>query len=229
MSTFVLVHGAFRGGWAWSRLSPLLAAHGHRVEAPTLSPAAEGLGAWVDQVASLLVEQDLREVVLVGHSQGGVVVREVAVRLPERLRVLVYLDAAVPDAGERAIDVAPSAPDAALLPARDAMVAPRALTPGADLDAATARWVNERLVPTPFAPSLDPGSMLEPDVPAAYAFFAGTPAGYPCATTRARLDARGTAYDVLDGGHDAPLTRPEAVAGLLLRAATTTRKEETTA
>ncbi len=160
MSTFVLVHGAFRGGWSWDRVRPLLAETGHDVHAPTLDATASGLERWVDQVADLITGADLDEVVLVGHSQGGVVVREVAVRIPERLRRLVYVDAAVPDPGERAIDVAPTPPDPALLPPREMLIPPRPLEPGGDLDAATADWLNARLVPTPFAPSLDPASDL---------------------------------------------------------------------
>ena len=219
MSTFVLVHGAFRGGWSWRRVRPRLIAAGHDVYAPTLDGDASGLETWVDQVVGLLETEDLLDVVLVGHSQGGVVVREVAVRVPGRLRRLVYLDAAVPDPGERAVDVAPTAPDDALLPPRDTLIPPRPLAAGGDLDESTAAWLNDRLVPTPFGPSLDPVSAGEPAVPASYAFFADTPPAYPSGTTRARLDARGTPYDVVDGGHDGPLTRPEAVADLLLRSA----------
>lgn len=217
MSAFVLVHGAFRGGWSWSRLRPRLRAAGHDVHTPTLSATADGLAAWVGHVVDLIDREDLTDVVLVGHSQGGVVVREVALRVPDRLSRLVYLDAAVPGPGERAVDVAPTPADDAGLPPRDTLVAPCPLTPGGDLDEATVAWINERLVPTPFAPSLDRASTEEPTVPADYVFFAGTPATYPCGTTRARLDARGAPYDVVAGGHDAPLTRPDAVADLLLR------------
>ncbi|KQW53683.1 hypothetical protein ASC77_05300 [Nocardioides sp. Root1257] len=216
MSTFVLVHGAFRGGWSWDRVAPLLRAAGHEVHAPTLSGTATGLDVWVDEVAALVTSDD---VVLVGHSQGGVVVREVALR--ERVGHVIYLDAAVPDPGERAVDVAPAPVDDALLPPRDTVIPPRPQTAGDDLDDATAAWMNARLAPTPFAPSLDPASLGEPDVATAYVFCTDTPSAYPCGTTRRRLDERGTPYAWIEGGHDAPLTRPEAVAELLLAAADT--------
>jgi pimeloyl-ACP methyl ester carboxylesterase len=224
MTVFVLVHGAFRGGWSWDRVRPLLVDAGHDVHTPTLSTTATGLRVWVDEVVDLIGSHDLGDVVLVGHSQGGVIVREVAVRAPDRLRRLVYLDAAVPDAGERAVDVAPAPPDPALLPSRETVVPPRPLVAGGDLDEATVQWVNDRLAPTPFAPSLDPVSTAEPSVPSTYAFFSGTPAGYPSGTTRARLDERDTPYVVIDAGHDGPLTRPDAVAELLLRTAQTPRR-----
>lgn len=226
MSTFVLVHGAFRGGWSWDRIRPVLTDAGHDVHAPTLSTTAAGLDVWVDEVVRLVETHDLTGVVLVGHSQGGVIVREVAARIPGRLDRLVYLDAAVPDPGERAVDVAPAPPDPSLLPPRETVIPARPLTAGGDLDEATAAWVNERLAPTPFAPSLDAVSAVEPATPATYVFFSDTPAAYPCGTTRSRLDRRGTPYVVIDGGHDAPLTRPEAVAELLLRAETTATTEE---
>ncbi|MBD3926754.1 alpha/beta hydrolase [Nocardioides cavernae] len=226
MSPYVLVHGAFRGGWAWARVRTRLLAAGHDVQAPSLAGAGEraahhvsGLSTWVDELTDLLVLEDLHDVVLVGHSQGGVVVREVALRVPRRLRRLVYLDAAVPDPGERAVDLGPPPPHPHSLPPRDTLVPARPLEPGGDLDVATAEWINARLTPTPLAPSLDPVADALPDVPATYAFCTGTPATYPSGTTRRRLDERGTGYVLLDAGHDAPLTRPDAVAELLLRAA----------
>jgi pimeloyl-ACP methyl ester carboxylesterase len=213
VTTYVLVHGAFRGGWAWDRVAPLLRDAGHEVHAPTLSDTATGLATWVDEVAALITGDD---VVLVGHSQGGVVVREVALREPTRVRAVVYLDAAVPDPGERAVDLGASPPQ---LPPRETVIPPRPLEPGGDLDADTAAWMNQRLAPVPFAPSLDPASPGEPVAAATYVFCTDTPAAYPCGTTRSRLEERGIPYAWVEAGHDAPLTRPDAVAELLLAAA----------
>ncbi|QWF20853.1 alpha/beta hydrolase [Nocardioides sp. LMS-CY] len=215
MSTFVLVHGAFRGGWAWDRVAPLLRAAGHEVHAPTLSETASGLETWVDEVAALVTGDD---VVLAGHSQGGVVVREVALRVP--VRAIVYVDAAVPEPGERAVDLGASPLQ---LPPRETVIPPRPIESAGDLDADTAAWMNERLAPVPFAPSLDPASVGEPVAATTYVFCTGTPAAYPCGTTRSRLDERGIPYAWVEAGHDAPLTRPDAVAELLLAAA---REEE---
>lgn len=211
MSTFVLVHGAFRGGWAWDRVAPLLRAAGHEVHAPTLADDATSLDRWVEAVLPYAAGDD---VVLVGHSQGGVVVREVALRIP--VRAVVYVDAAVPDPGERAVDLGASPTQ---LPPRETVVPPRPLEPAGDLDAATATWMNERLAPVPLAPSLDPASPGEPTAATTYVFCTDTPAAYPCGTTRSRLDERGIPYAWIEAGHDAPLTRPEAVAEHLLAAA----------
>ncbi len=219
MSTFVLVHGAFRGGWSWRRVRPRLVAAGHDVYAPTLDGEALGLATWVDQLVGLLETEDLLDVVLVGHSLGGVVVREVAVRVLagcgdwSTSTPRCPTPASAPWTSRRPRRTTPSCRPAIL------QIPPRPLSAGGDLDEPTASWLNDRLVPTPFGPSLDPASAGEPAVPASYVFFADTPPAYPSETTRARLDVRGTPYDVVDGGHDGPLTRPDVVADLLLRAA----------
>jgi pimeloyl-ACP methyl ester carboxylesterase len=113
MTDYVLVHGAWHGSWCWTRVRDRLAAGGHRVFTPTLTGVGErshllsrdvGLDTHVADVANLMLWEDLRDVVLVGHSYGGVVVRHVADRAPERIRSLVYLDAFVPDDGKACHD-----------------------------------------------------------------------------------------------------------------------------
>ncbi len=229
MSVFVLVHGAFRGGWAWQRVRPHLVAAGYDVHAPSLLGAGErsayvgqvrGLDSWVDDLAALVVAEDLRDVVLVGHSQGGLVTTALAARVPERLRCVVHLDAAVPRPGERAIDLL-GAP--AVDPARDLVVPPRPLVAGDDLDERTAAWMNARLCGTPVAPSLDPVPAVPAEVPQVFAFCAGTPEGYPSRVTRDRREAAGERDVLLDCGHDAPMTAPALVAELLLAAARSPR------
>ncbi len=107
--TFVLVHGSWHGGWCWSRLAPLLEAAGHRVLAPSLtghgdrkhllSPAV-GLNTHVEDVVNLIEYEDLRDIVLVGHSYGGMVISGAADRVSARVSLLVYLDAHVPKDGD---------------------------------------------------------------------------------------------------------------------------------
>jgi pimeloyl-ACP methyl ester carboxylesterase len=102
MSTYVLVHGAWHGGWCWERVATDLRERGHDVRTPTLTGLGErsslagpdvGLRTHVDDVVDLLLVEDLRDVVLVGHSYAGFVVREVADRLPERIAKVVLVDA----------------------------------------------------------------------------------------------------------------------------------------
>ena len=224
-SPFVLVHGAFRGGWAWRRVRPALVAAGHDAYAPSLVGMGERIGeiaratsldVWLDDLEALLVAEDLRDVVLVGHSQGGIVTTALAARVPERLRAVVHLDAAVPAPGERAIDLGPGGFPT---PVRSATVAPRPPEPDEWLDAATVAWMTPRLTPTPVGPSLDPVPAPGPEVVQHFWFCTGTPAGYPSRHTRARLDAAGVPYGLLETGHDAPLCAPGLVSSLLLDAA----------
>lgn len=116
MTTLVLVHGAWHGGWCWEKVVTRLRLAGHTVFAPTLTGLGErshlltrktGLEVHVEDIAALLRFESLRDVVLVGHSYAGLVITGVAGREPGRIRRLVYLDAFVPDDGEAAFDLLP--------------------------------------------------------------------------------------------------------------------------
>jgi pimeloyl-ACP methyl ester carboxylesterase len=107
--TYVLVHGAWGGGWAFRTVDSMLTAAGHRVYRPTLTGLGErvhlgtpdvGLSTHVTDIVHVLLFENLRDVVLVGHSYGGMVITGVADRVPERIRHLVYIDALVPEDGE---------------------------------------------------------------------------------------------------------------------------------
>lgn len=114
MATFVLVHGAWHGGWCWQKVIPFLEAAGYEVYAPTLTGLAEraselspdvGLETHIQDVVGLLEEKNLQNVVLVGHSYGGMVITGVVDAVPERIAHLVYLDTFVPRDGESMVDV----------------------------------------------------------------------------------------------------------------------------
>src|SRR5258707_11195840 len=116
MTDYGLIHGAWHGSWCWARVRNLLAARAHGVFTPTLTGVGErshllrrdvGLDTHVADVANLMIWEDLRDVVLVGHSYGGIVARHVADRLPDRIRSLIYLHAFVPDNGKAPFDYLP--------------------------------------------------------------------------------------------------------------------------
>src|SRR5579859_4500318 len=116
MSTFLLVPGAWHSGRCWERVVPLLESAGHRVFAPSLTglgdkahllSAKVGLDTHVDDVVGLISEEELTDVVLVGHSYAGLVISAAANQVPDRIAHLVYLDAMVPEDGESALDVQP--------------------------------------------------------------------------------------------------------------------------
>jgi pimeloyl-ACP methyl ester carboxylesterase len=99
-STFVLIPGAWHSSTCWQRVVPLLQAHGHRVITLDLlgtgsdhTPLSQvKLVMWVNQVVDLVQEQET-PVILVGHSRGGLIISEVAQRVPEKIKLLVYLTA----------------------------------------------------------------------------------------------------------------------------------------
>ena len=118
-ATFVLVHGAWHGGWCWRRVEDLLRAQGHRVFSPTLTGLADrshlaGIGVdlatHVDDVAGLLRWEGLTDVILCGHSYGGMVISGVAEKAPPgAIGSIVFLDAFVPADGRSLLDYTTSA------------------------------------------------------------------------------------------------------------------------
>ena len=114
MTTFVLVHGAWGGSWQWSGLARLLREAGHDVFTPSLTGCGErahlmrpeiDLETHIQDVAGVMDYEMLDDVALVGHSYAGMVVTAIADRMPERLRALVYIDAALPTDGEAMLDI----------------------------------------------------------------------------------------------------------------------------
>ena len=106
---FVLVHGAWHGGWCWSRVADILRQRGHQVTTPTQTGLGERshllapditMSVFVDDIVNHLLYEDLHEVVLVGHSFGGAPITGAADRVAERIAMLIYLDAAIMEDGE---------------------------------------------------------------------------------------------------------------------------------
>ena len=113
MANIVVCHGAWGGSWAWRRMWAPLRAKGHELFAPTytglgdrfrfLSPSV-GLSTHIEDVVATIFHEDLTEVILVGHSYGGLVATGVADREPGRIAAMIYLDAFVPDDGQCGLD-----------------------------------------------------------------------------------------------------------------------------
>jgi len=212
----VLVPGAFRGAWMWDFVVPLLSDAGHRPVAIDLSGRpglpVPRLADWIADVIGWC-DDDPRSTVVVGHSMGGVVARA-ATGVTNRIGRVVLLDAPVVESGRRAVDASGPAP--AQLPPADTWLDPRPVGPEQGFESADlAAWVNERLVPTPLAPSLDPVD-VDATVPMSVVFFDRTPSYFPSSMTRVDFDQRALPYRSLDAHHDAPLLDPNAVARLIV-------------
>lgn len=124
VATFVSVHGAWGGSWSFQQLDRLLRAQGHEVLRPSLTGLGErahlahaeiGLGTHVQDVTNAILFENLRDVVLVGHSYGGMVIAAVADSIPERISHLIYLDAFLPDDGESVLGLSRGTPLEALM------------------------------------------------------------------------------------------------------------------
>lgn len=229
MATFVLVHGAWLGGWVWSRVTPDLRSRGHTVYTPTLTGLGErehlldedvDLELHATDILQLLEYEGIDRVILVGHGYGGAVVQRVAALAPERVGRLIFLDPLLARDGESLHKSL--GPEADTLRARaydDDGVAVYAPDTGLLLDGLVARdadWVEDRLTPMPVAP-YDQALDLA-------AFFALT---CPTLAVRAsrgdRLAAiglglaaeRGSAIHEIAGGHLMMITKPEPTAELL--------------
>jgi len=115
--TFVLVAGAFSGGWIWARVAQKLRAGGHVVYSPSNTGLAErahllapniSLDTFVKDIAAVIEVEELSDVVLVGHSFGGIPVSGAAESVASRIKHLIFLDALVVQPGRSAFDGLPS-------------------------------------------------------------------------------------------------------------------------
>lgn len=161
MANFLLVHGAWHGGWCWRDVVPQLTRAGHRVHAVTLTGVGERmhlmtpaitLETHITDVANAIEMEEMDQVVLVVHSYGGMIGTAIADRMPQRLRHLVYVDAVVPKPGESWASTHASATREARLVAAEA--SPDFSFPPPDpaifgLSASQYEWVKRRQTPHP--------------------------------------------------------------------------------
>ncbi len=241
MATFVLVHGAFGGGWEWKKLVAPLAAAGHEVLAPTLTGLADrahlatpdlGLEAHVQDIVAVLEFEDLRDAILVGYSYSGMVTTGVADRAADRLAHLVYLDAHAPRDGESLVDISPPGRRAALEEvARSGGDGWRILPPSVEgllplaeqgrFPASDVAWFGARLRPQPLRTFLDPVRLTNAAalaLPRTYIFCAEADPGFAQSHLRSveRAKAAGWVYHELPTGHVSVLFEPQGLADLLL-------------
>ncbi|MDH3755503.1 MAG: alpha/beta fold hydrolase [Acidimicrobiia bacterium] len=226
MTTFVLVHGAYQGGWIWQLVAERLEAGGHRVYRPTLDGCGErsqalrtGINTEVhgDELAQLLFYEDLSDVALVGTSSGGMVVCRTAEQARERIARLVFVDALALLDGERVGDIVDrpggTATGLAVGPTREDAEA-RLFN---DLEPALRTWTLDRMTMHPADAIEQPVSLGDFwDHPwSAHVIYCRRSSNPPephQRRTAARLGAR---WDELDTGHYPMLSAPAELAALL--------------
>ncbi|HLU54427.1 MAG TPA: alpha/beta hydrolase [Pseudonocardia sp.] len=228
---FVLVHGAWHGGWCWRRVAPLLRDAGHEVFTPTLTGLGErahllgpdvGPDTHVQDVVGVLDAEELTDVVLVGHSFGALVALAVAGRTPERVRRVVLLDGLVVEPGQVGYDGLPPEAAAARRDAAEATGDTAFPPPGGAAfglaDPEDIAWVERRLTPHPVRTYAEPFPLARPlggGRPVTY--VACTDPAYPAVHSAHAIARReGWAFRELASGHDAMVAAPEATAELLM-------------
>ncbi len=232
MHTFVLIHGGWHGAWCWSRVAKRLREDGHDVFTPSLTGLADrshlltdtvGLKTHVDDVVNLLKWENLSDVVLVGHSYGGIVISEVAERAAPALRAVVFLDAFLPDDGQSLAEIAaPRVREliAQALAAGETTLAPFPATVF-NLNEADRAWVDAKCTPQPLRTFTDRVSLSGArDRIARKAYVRAT--AYESATYDAALAQTRAAgwrtYEV-PCGHDVMIDMPERLAEILVEVA----------
>ena len=114
MATFVVAHGAWSAGWAWKKMRPLMRDAGHEFWTPTytglgerahLAHAGVDLDTHIQDIIAVLETEDLSDVILIGHSYGGMVATGVADRARDRIKHIVYVDAFAPKDGQSAFEL----------------------------------------------------------------------------------------------------------------------------
>jgi pimeloyl-ACP methyl ester carboxylesterase len=230
MATFLVVHGAWSAGWAWKKMRPLLRERGHEIFTPTHTGLGErshlarpeiDLETHIADILGVLKFEDLRDLILVGHSYGGMVATGVADRAAERIAHLVYLDAFVPRDGQSLFDLAGA-------PARDrGLEAARAAGDGwrvppnpmpSDTRTLDVAWAAPRRMMQPlqtFEQALRLTGAVE-RLPRTYVYCTRPGPGdvFRQFAGRARAEP-GWHYRELDASHNPHITMPETFAALL--------------
>lgn len=230
---FVLVHGAWHGGWCWRRVAPLLRSAGHEVFTPTLTGLGErahlyrpdiNLDTHIQDVVMLLEMEDLRDVVLVGHSYAGMVITGAADRAPARIRRLVYLDAFLPENGKAVVDY--------LSPERAAhqreqgektgKLSPMPLAALGVTKPEDVAWVSRHLVEHPYRTMAQPLALANEaatqPLKKAYVNCFSATGTFDQFVAKVRSDSSWQFFE-LKTGHDAMVIDPEATAKILLQLA----------
>lgn len=236
MKTYVLVHGGGHGGWCYQRVARILRDKGQQVYTPTLSGLGErahllspaiDLDLHITDVVNTLEFEDLHNVILVGHSYGGMVIAGTADRATDRIGHLVYLDAAYPKNGQSLVDHIGPRMLAARAGARIVAGVELVLFQGDDppgfygvTDPEQIAWMKPKLTPHPwkcFEQKLwfnNEEAMRK--IPESHIICTQTIPQRNMEKLQRRSNGR--VWDI-DTGHDLMITEPEAVADLLLRVA----------
>jgi pimeloyl-ACP methyl ester carboxylesterase len=235
VAAFLVAHGAWSAGWAWKKMHPLMRSRGHRLVAPTYTGLGErahlahpgiDLDAHIDDMLAVLHYEDLTDVVLVGHSYGGMVATGVADRAPAKIARLVYLDAFVPRNGEALFDLVSAEARAGMRKAADEAGEGWRIPPNplpSDTDQTDVSWIMPRRVMQPRNTFEQPVRLTGAGerLPRTYIYCTRPSSGdvFRQFAERARSDPRWRSHEI-DASHSPHVTAPAVLADLLAGLAT---------
>ena len=227
-ATFLVCHGAWSAGWAWKKMHPLMRAAGHHLVTPSYTGLGErahltnssiDLETHIHDILNVIEYEGLRDIVLIGHSYGGMVATGVADRARDRIAQLIYLDAFVPDDGQSLLDLNETARPQMreLAKAGDGWrVPPNPTSP--DTPPADLEWLSERRVDMPIRCfemklKLHGGELT---LPRSYIYATRiTPADTFGPFARRARSEPGWRYYEIEASHSPNVTAPEALMALL--------------
>src|SRR6202790_5262135 len=228
-ATFLVCHGAWSAGWAWKKMHPLMQAAGHRLVTPSYTRLGErahlanpsiDLETHIADILNVIRYEDLHDIVLIGHSYGGMVATGVANRARDRVAPLIYLDAFVPRDEQSRLSLTERARERMqeLEKTGDGWGVPPNPTPP-DTPQADVEWLTERRVDMPikcFETRLELSG--EPSMPRSYIYATRvTPADTFSPFARRAQSEPGWRYHEIDASHSPNVTAPEALMALLQR------------
>ena len=231
--TFVLVHGAWHGGWAWVRVADRLRARGHRVFTPTLTGLGErahllhpgiDLSLHIADVLGVIKYEQLTDFVLVGHSYGGCVISGMAEAVPVAIHSIVFLDAFIPDNGDATIDLVQPAVQEIIRAAaeRGATTVPVRDAAAFKVNEQDRAWVDSLAGPQPIATMTEKIRLTgarERIPKKSYIRASGYPnVSFEKAHARAKATQGWRTYEV-PCGHDVMIDEPDRLTEILLEVA----------
>ncbi len=229
MSVFVVAHGAWSAGWAWKKMHPLMQVRRHRLVTPTCTGLGErahlahsgiDLETHIADIVAVLETEDLRDVVLIGHSYGGMVATGVCDRASERIAALVYIDAFAPRNGESVFDLLPPAARATRQPVASNGEEAWQIPPGPmpqDTSADDRAWAEPRRRPQPVGAFSQKLQLTrgEPAIPRHYIYCSRHTPDDRFRQFYERAGREGWSRYEIDASHNPHITAPEALADLL--------------
>ena len=230
---FLLIHGAWHGGWVWNEISEILNYQGYSVSTPTLTGLGEKkhllsskitIDTFIEDVVNHIIFENLNNIILVGHSFAGSVISGVADKLKDRIQKLIYFDAVILKDGQKPFDIAPKE----LVKQRielakrfgDGISIP---APSADafgvFDVKKSLLLEEKLTPHPlstYQSKLTIKNEIGNGIPLFY-IFCNNPVYKSLESSREVVRKLKWPIFELNAGHDAMLTHPKETLNLLMK------------